>query len=72
MKPEDRCARCDGTGWVSCGKDAAMEGLPFRMQPLGVFQCPSCNGRGFTSLSEEEKKAFSEAVKDMKSPERLS
>ncbi len=59
---ETRCERCKGTGWANAARDGGTEDLPMLMQPVGVYQCPACVGRGKVGLSDEASALLLDAV----------
>ncbi len=49
----ETCPRCNGTGYANAARDSGMEDVPMMLRPIGVYQCPSCNGSGKVGIPLE-------------------
>lgn len=58
-----RCDRCKGTGYASVARDAGMDTLPTLLQPVGLYQCPTCNGTGQVGFSDEAMAALKAMIR---------
>lgn len=62
---ETRCERCKGTGYANAARDSGTEDLPMLLQPIGVYQCPTCGGSGRVGLSDEAAELLRKAIDRM-------
>ena len=62
---ETRCERCKGTGYANAARDSGMGDLPMLLQPIGVFQCLTCNGSGKVGISDEAMELLRAAIRKM-------
>ena len=62
-----KCDRCDGTGWANAARDSGMGDMPLMLQPLGVYRCDNCGGRGdtdpFARLTDAQRAELEQAIK---------
>lgn len=62
---ETRCERCNGTGYANAARDSGMEDLPMMLQPIGAYQCTTCDGSGKVGLSDEAAELLRKAIERM-------
>lgn len=62
---ETRCERCKGTGYANAARDSGMEDMPMLLQPMGVFRCPNCDGKGRVGISDEAMDLLRKAIDRM-------
>lgn len=60
---QEKCFKCNGTGYASAARDTGMEDAPLMLRPIGLYLCPLCRGTGERGMSEKQSKKIREQVR---------